>query len=333
MKKIPFEQTSMADQPHTSRLPFVDWLSFSLPYSEISLDFIQSQIGRIDWRNRGFEGYPISGLIVGGGMVGLDPNRPENRIHVSLSAKALSVLQFTADDLISQIFAIDGKFSRIDIAKDDYDGLLNITNLEDKFAIDEVRTRFKTSNRMRSRKRGSGIIGDTLYLGSRDSESFCRIYDKQLQTNSEGSWIRVEIEFKGKKAHVIGRAIALGIFNADNLILGYIEFIDSTHQKKQNCLRSPFWDKFLNFGQKERITLPKYERGLEEIADWVQDQTTGALGLIARTKGIEEIQRLILIGLEKAQKSKRYQKIESDFWHWQQMQAKKDAESKIDAGI
>ncbi len=323
----------MADRPHISRLPFIDWLSFSLPYSEVSLDFIQSQIGRIEWRDRGFEGYPISGLIVGGGMVGLDPNRPENRIHVSLSARSLSVLQFTADELISQIYSMDGKFSRIDIAKDDFDGLLNITNLEDKFSIDEVRTRFKTCNRMRSRKRGGGLIGDTLYIGSRSSESFCRIYDKQLQTDSAGSWIRVEMEFKGKKSHAIGQAIALDILNADNLILGYLEFINSTHQKKQNCLRSPFWDKFLNFGEKERLTLPKYERGLQEITDWVQDQTTGALGLIARTRGIEEIQRLILIGLEKAAKNKRYQKIESDFWHWQQMEAKRTAENEIYAGI
>lgn len=318
---------------HENRLPFIDWLSFSLPYSEVSLDFVENQIGRIEWRDKGFEGYPISGLIAGGGLVGLDPSRPENRIHVSLSAKALSVLRFEGDELVSQIFAMDGKFSRIDIAKDDYDGLLDIQELEDKFAYNHVRTRFKTSNRMRSRQRGGGLIGDTLYLGSRNSESFCRIYNKGMQVNCSDSWIRVEFEFKGKKANAIGRAISLGILNADNLILGYLEFIDPTHKRRQSCLRSGFWDKFLNFGEKERIVLPKYEKGLEEISEWVKDQTTGALGLIARTKGIEEIKRLVLIGLEKAPKNKRYSKIESDFWHWKQMEAKQEAESKNYAGI
>lgn len=47
--------------------------------------------------------------------------------------------------------------------------------------------------------------GKTLYLGSRSSESFVRIYDKGQETGEKGpgEWVRVEAEFKNAKAQAV----------------------------------------------------------------------------------------------------------------------------------
>lgn len=51
----------------------------------------------------------------------------------------------------------------------------------------------------------SAVVGDetdTLYIGSRSSETFARVYDKKVKPLSEGvqTWERYEVEFKGSRA-------------------------------------------------------------------------------------------------------------------------------------
>ena len=53
--------------------------------------------------------------------------------------------------------------------------------------------------------------GDTLYLGSRASETYVRIYNKEREQSNDEAWataIRYEVEFKGDRARAVRDALA-----------------------------------------------------------------------------------------------------------------------------
>lgn len=52
--------------------------------------------------------------------------------------------------------------------------------------------------------------GDTLYIGSRHSERFLRVYDKAAEQHAEGYWVRVELEMKGAVAKAWMGALTKG---------------------------------------------------------------------------------------------------------------------------
>lgn len=49
--------------------------------------------------------------------------------------------------------------------------------------------------------------GATIYIGSRSSNRFVRIYNKSAQMGEEGDWTRVEVELKGDVARGVARAL------------------------------------------------------------------------------------------------------------------------------
>lgn len=52
--------------------------------------------------------------------------------------------------------------------------------------------------------------GQTIYVGSRQSELFVRIYDKAAQTGAQGDWTRIEVECKGDRARAVLGALTSG---------------------------------------------------------------------------------------------------------------------------
>jgi phage replication initiation protein len=145
---------------------------------------------------------------------------------------------------------------------------------------------------------GSKKTGKTIYIGNpRKSDSFIRIYDKLAQTQAKdlNCWNRVELVLKHENANQFiqnhykvntytgeiskkgDKKIILKTFeerNIPDLIYYYLDFLDVKRKKsgeithKRHWKTCSFWTKFLNTQEKERIGLPKYESGLEELRDW-----------------------------------------------------------------
>lgn len=109
-----------------------------------------------------------------------------------------------------KLYAIPVKVTRIDLACDVWletprDQVKNSARLP---MCPEYDTRI-TATLIRGVKGGKrGSKGDTLYLGSRSSEQFGRMYDKGLQTNTTppGVWFRYEVEYKAGAARQIAKA-------------------------------------------------------------------------------------------------------------------------------
>lgn len=135
------------------------------------------------------------------------------------------------------------------------------------------------------------VLGRTVYVGSRESEVCCRIYDKyaeQLQKKEAlpkdcTSWTRCEFEFKGSKAMSVLNAF-LDFDDADfgKYMLGvtnnYLSFVVRNNDNVSRCPIKRWWKKFLN-GCTEKFKLPhkkparsalsRAERGLSQYVPTV----------------------------------------------------------------
>lgn len=190
--------------PHELKLPFVDWLAFSIEYSDKSWNWLKKVFGELRIQEKGtVTGHTHQFRAAGDVFGAFSPERQNQKIHIQLSSKALYNFKFseyTIPDLINAAIELNGNFTRIDLAMDDYEGFLNLSLIYDKLDRKEVSTRFRgyseyeaPIDRIRS---GSlfvdpklGKMGHTVYVGAfRKSNCFVRIYDKKLQVGPECAW-------------------------------------------------------------------------------------------------------------------------------------------------
>lgn len=172
---------------------------------------------------------------------------------------------------------------------------------------------FKTRHK---RVKGEDITGVTLQLGSRESETICRFYDKYAEQKQKGkelpegctAWTRCEFEYKGSNAMSVLNAY---IDNDDQAFseymcgsaLNYVRFIDRTSENVSRCPCKRWWKEFLNGATKcirfehlkpARSAAEKFKRwyrsavlpslytfisehGFEAYEEWLEDMTSEAL--------------------------------------------------------
>lgn len=234
---------------------------------------------------------------------------------VDLSARALhSLSEAVPAEFIAEVINRKGQFSRVDIALDDYDGNLSPASVWRKMRAREVSTRWRAFSRIQSLNYTTDVEGYTVYLGSRDTETFARIYDKAAQTETPYHWVRFELEYKKNRAHELAGRIARQTISIRGLILNQIRFQDPAEALRKNWPTSQWWTDFLQTSDRDRLYMPQYEIGLEDVRNWLHNQTSGALVLMAKTYGAEGVQEILEAGEEKFSKNRRYQKLEMDYY-------------------
>ena len=130
--------------------------------------------------------------------VSWNPGRIDMGVSVDMPG---SVLQHV-DAMEALTFALrqGAHVSRLDIAID----------VPETWDAEEIKKAWKEKKAVcRARKGGlfDGDDGWTFYAGSRSSEKYLRIYDKQAQTSGDKPWTRIELECKGGFAQDISKAI------------------------------------------------------------------------------------------------------------------------------
>ena len=121
--------------------------------------------------------------------------------------------------------------SRIDLAIDAHDSALNIAGLYALIETEAYELPFKRKSALLS-----SSDGITLYVGSRTSDLFLRIYDKGQERKLDHDWKRVELETKGKRAmffvHLLVSQGQEAVGNtARKVIKGMADFPDETFQQ------------------------------------------------------------------------------------------------------
>lgn len=97
--------------------------------------------------------------------------------------------------LKAKLSSVAGRISRLDIAFDDFAGTYNLAYAVKLWQQGKFDARGQTPD-METVSHAKGTKGDTVYIGSRASEKFMRVYDKGKEQGDESSvWVRWEVQF------------------------------------------------------------------------------------------------------------------------------------------
>lgn len=227
---------------------------------------------------RGGMGYSAS-YRVGPGRVYWSPGRAD--VFVSLPGEACEWLSLP--DLVA--LAVDLQLepnSRLDVAWD-CDGVTPGTFAR-AFRAGDVVTRIHRdidpeTGRMKGIELRSNWEGDTVYLGSRQSERFIRVYDRRGPT-------RLEMEWKGSRAIALWRRlVAVTESEASREAMAelraFIDFRDRSAAGRPDCCPLlEWWAELVGDAGRSCVCIPRAARTLEQVEDWVFSQVAPSLAML-----------------------------------------------------
>ncbi len=194
--------------------------------------------------------------------------------------------------------------SRVDIAFDDKDRLIDITKLAHLTTKEKNGKLFYLSSEFKSHQVQRSIPasnGTTIYWGSKKSECFYRVYDKAKQMGDlKSHWIRFELQLRKDTAEYFLKTAYSDDYAGDWKRL-YMEFLRKkirfVYRKKgvndmslSRLPTAPFWNDFLKNADKAKPfdRLPKVY-GYDNLRDYVVNQTGQALLTLAEIDGASSI--------------------------------------------
>ena len=196
------------------------------------------------------------------------------------------------------LYSFEASITRIDLAYDDFYGLLDFDRIESKLNNGEYVSSKKSFNIVKSSNINHARLGQTIYIGSARSSNkhstFFKMYDKRAEyigkkqqlmpiVEETGIWQRYEITFKKSKAHEVFLYLLFDAKYKHNVDLlykenlrGIVEFLDVTYtrngdiQDKKRWSVCDWWDDFLKYDDK--LTFKNHERDadLGRTLHWVK---------------------------------------------------------------
>jgi hypothetical protein len=277
----------------------VAWLRFTVPSSSVSE--VITLIGG-DWMKdkKGFQGYTEAwlsrGAFGGLGRIGAKASWNPQEVHVDLSQELISDWTFEKFKEIATFVNLNkGHFGRIDVAFDDREGVVDIPTLHEAVLNGQCVARFKKFRLIAGGDIDSGADeGQTLALGSRQSDSYLRIYDKAAEQRAkghevEGKWIRYEMEWKDERAHAVACCLAIVEKDAfQAFVVGAfrstVDFRDCDREDDsyQRCYAPvlPWWQQLTAGMEKARLVIQKSQKTIEDVKKWAVSALTPTLGIL-----------------------------------------------------
>lgn len=314
----------MDRNPYTSMVYKVDWFAFTV---SDEIDTNGAEKGFVLLENLGydlaeFETIPgryfyNSGLSLGGYVnlyyndyeKDLARNTSHNRNYVFSGQGCTDLAQKINNDW-AELFAIlkglGVKITRLDIALDDFHGVLSFPKMEKKLVKGHYRSSKKTYNVVKQADVYGDVKGYTLYIGSQAKSSagtyFLRCYDKYAQYKSKaqippqeaintGIWQRYEISYTKKKARkivdlMVDEGQTIGAVYMDTM-RDIVEFLDPTktqekeiHKNKSRWKVSKWWESFLDGAGKVDLGEPERDLDLGGLLRWLRVSVVPALKLL-----------------------------------------------------
>lgn len=225
----------------------------------------------------------------------------KGEVRLKIPGRALSAAKPSDIRDMCQVLAslYEVKCSRFDVSIDDYNKLLNLDEIYqaqqnghyayvEKFGYYESGERGKTER------------GRTITFGSRQSQSYLRLYDKSVESGGEIDAIRYEVEFSGDKANSLFHEwIEFPMHNEQvaakhiaGAALGAVRFCDRTTEDK-NLDRLddlPWYEQICNsVASGFRVRLRKKERYLDRAIGWVEKAVMPTLAMIRKYMGTDDL--------------------------------------------
>jgi phage replication initiation protein len=278
----------------------IDWLAFTLPSGSVK-DTIEMVGG--DWTKSatGFRGYPASWITAsasrGVGKLGTGAPRAPLEVHVDLSAGIVAPWPTDKVRTVFQwIVKQEGHLTRLDCALDDRASCVPLSTIRQAIASGQCVTRADRMQRISSRSIHKDTpSGETLYLGSPQSQTLLRVYDKRLESQAKQreDWqdygIRWELELKKDRAQVCGQVLSY-LEETDwlefmvGVLRGYVDFRATTRDEEDEFrYRAPLldWWLLLTDGfKKGRLVVEKEAQTLPKVKRWVSQSVAPMLAVI-----------------------------------------------------
>jgi len=252
-------------------------------------------------------GYSRLMRINEGALLMWNPERAEMGVHLEIPSSAFGSFLAAGDTIEGLIdFLVNdlrGKPTRLDIAFDDFAGLLQIDEITRWCESGWFTSKWQIMRSENEFRHSVGSMlprGRIIRFGRRTSKSYARIYDKHLEQIATGKacehehWHRVEIEFKGVKAEAATRLL-FADDRPDKLrgvLLGHLDF-KSPSDTDSNTRRwdtTDWWLRFLNNVGKVQLGIPKPSRSVEKTGKWMENCLLPSIALVveAMTDGNRE---------------------------------------------
>jgi phage replication initiation protein len=278
----------------------VDWLEYTAPDGTSPSDACP-WIPQENWEDvgHGWMGYSKSATagqtrIAYGGREGMG-------VHVTLSATALREcvgLWGLADALAPVKWAVDNDFSvsRIDWAGDLFDDATFMNVVLAHLESGAATSRWKTWEPRQKHEIGGKLTpGRTIEFGTRNSDSFGRMYDKKAERAAKGiamaeelgftpdEWVRFEVMFRRRNAKRIAELVAAEDWpTLQSVILGLLNIRDRG-DGDANVSRwetNPTWAGFIAARVSRTLGLPTIHKTVERFMGWVEHALAPGLSAV-----------------------------------------------------
>jgi hypothetical protein len=253
--------------------------------------------GSFLWMSDGSRSYGNARLILPGGFLAT-----RTYGHVQHVCKGLSIY-------------FGAVCTRIDLAIDDYDRTLDFDVIWKSIQSGE-NVGFRQSKMIESY--GGIDAGKTIYLGTRRSNKYGRIYDRFGATKGIENCIRYEVEYK--------RGMADAVFTdyvnnrrdeSKNILTGIIksafDFVQRKGKNLERATRCSWWESYLCLipATSKIIKLVPAKKSIEKTIGWVRRSVSKALVKMVACVGLDALDAIIrafmytkigqLSGLDKSQ--------------------------------
>jgi hypothetical protein len=275
------------------------WLRFTVP--DANTEEVMKLVGG-DWiaDEKGFRGYALGwicrGTSGGLGRIAAGSKLRPKEVHVDLSQELISDWSYEHLQSVARwVLTKNGHFGRIDVAMDDRSGVIGIDQIYASVVAGNCVSHFRKSQLVAGLDLGSGVqTGQTICLGSRQSDTYLRIYDKAAEQRAkerpvDGTWVRWEMEWKDERAGAVG--LALSVLDAERFqkyLVGVfrtaVDFRDCTRaDDPKDRYHAPLlaWWKVLTEGmQRAKLEVVKAVKKIEDVKQWAEKSLSPMLGLL-----------------------------------------------------
>lgn len=206
---------------HT-RIPLIsqsiDWieLTFHKPYKSYTPEYFTQN--SVDYHP--MNAYDTVRQFADGRLEMRHSERPEMGYHVILSGSVLANYPRRSRDILYWYWDARARFSRVDLAVDCF----NMPAFHPMMATELIAGGWcKCKAKDMEIRHDARNPGYTQYFGSRTSDKRVRFYDKAEEQGVEGRWVRIEGQYRGKKADQCANMVASGA-DPRAIIRGYVDF-------------------------------------------------------------------------------------------------------------
>lgn len=294
-------------------IDYLEFTVFNMDYALVIQNVLGLALTDFEDTGRGGGGYPNMSQATFGDVRVLHGSRNPDimGIHVTIPGDGCRALfsRVMPSELIRNILEFGCKVTRVDLALDNIGDIYFYPYEIKQFVHDGlVKSRWRTFEIAQTCSMQSAVLtGDTVYLGSRTSDLFCRCYDKTLERVFRGHdkdlpehWVRWELVCKDDRAQVACEQLLSSDFAIGEIVSGVLANYFSVLEEnpldshKDRWPLNKRWERFLGDVKPIRLfRVLKAERTLEDVADWIKKQCAPSLSALLRVYGFDWMEKEI----------------------------------------